>query len=517
LNRTVTDDSQTRVEYLPDSGFQQTMGQIAHPGGAHRRLSSEQRSALLQVPQRVPAAAAPREFLGQLVSLIGHALDTKVAVAGKHEGAWVVAVESTPFPTLAHLMNGGSQAFDGVGATLGLGVDVWRSDDHDWTLVGLAGAPTTPVLLLLEGDWTGSAQDLVTLARDLSGTTRGGRAPWALDAAARRLTRTLADTTGLTAVGETVLHFAVQAVPSRIASLAVAMGDDELSIVATLGYPHPLVEHLRIAPGAGVIGSVHQSRTPLVVADVTESPGLDRQRSRYRTNSFMAIPIIAGSGSLGVVSLTDRIGGSPYTREDAAAISVLMAPVALALGRERVLREAQAYAQAAVIDPVSGLFNRRYFQARLEEELHRAIRQLTSVGLLMVDLDGFKSINDRFGHVAGDMVIRDISEILRRSVRIFDVCTRFGGEEFAVMMPGGTTESAGAIAERIRQRVEVYQRNEPDLSGLHVTASIGVAVSPPGVTARDLIERADRALYHAKRAGKNRVSTARSDGSIAEG
>ena len=98
-----------------------------------------------------------------------------------------------------------------------------------------------------------------------------------------------------------------------------------------------------------------------------------------------------------------------------------MAPAALALGRERVLREAQAYAQAAVIDPVSGLFNRRYFQARFEEELHRAIRQLTSVGLLMVDLDGFKSINDRFGHVAGDMVIRDISEILRRSVRIFDV------------------------------------------------------------------------------------------------
>jgi diguanylate cyclase (GGDEF)-like protein len=276
------------------------------------------------------------------------------------------------------------------------------------------------------------------------------------------------------------------------------------------------VEHLRIAPGAGVIGSVYQTRAPLVVPDVSESPGLDRHRSRYRTNSFAAVPIVAGSEALGVVSLTDRIGSSLYTQEDVAAISVLMAPVALALGRERVLREAQAYAQAAVIDPVSGLFNRRYFQARLEEELHRAIRQLTSVALLMVDLDGFKSINDRFGHVAGDMVIRDISEILRRSVRIFDVCTRFGGEEFAVMMPGGTTESAGAIAERIRQRVEAYQRTEPDLIGLHVTASIGVAVSPPGVTARDLIERADRALYHAKRAGKNRVSTARSDGSVSE-
>jgi diguanylate cyclase (GGDEF)-like protein len=514
-NQQVTDDSQTRVEYLPDAGFQPAGTRLPRPAG-HRRLSSDQRKALLQLPQSVPAASAPREFLGQLVALVGHVLETKAAVAGKHNGVWVLAVESAESPSLVHLTNGGSKAFDRTAVALGLGVDIWHTEEHDWTLVGLAAAPGTPVILLLEGDWTSSASELVGLARDLSGTTRGGRAPWALDAATRRLTRTLADTSGLTAVGAAVLHFVVQAVPSRIASLAVTTGDGELSIVATLGYPHALVEHLRIAAGAGVIGGVYQTREPLIVPDVRASHGLHRQRSRYRTNSFAAIPIIAGSDTLGVVSLTDRIGSSLYTQEDVAAINVLMAPVALALGRERVLREAQAYAQAAVIDPVSGLFNRRYFQGRLEEELQRAIRQLTSVGLLMVDLDGFKSINDRFGHVAGDMVIRDISEILRRSVRIFDVCTRFGGEEFAVMMPGGTAESAGTIAERIRQRVEAYQRGEPDLAGLHVTASIGVAVSPPGVTARDLIERADRALYHAKRGGKNRVSTARSDGSVVE-
>jgi GAF domain-containing protein len=266
---------------------------------------------LLQVPQRVPAAAAPREFLGQLVSLIGRVLEAKAAVAGKHEGAWVLAVESTPSPSLTHLANGGSQTFDHIGATLGFGVDLWRAEEGEWTLVGLAAAPNTPVILLLEGDWTGSAQDLVKLARDLGGTTRGGRAPWALDAAARRLTRTLADTTGLAAVGEAVLHFVVQAVPSRIASLAVSTGDGELSIVATLGYPHALVEHLRIAPGTGVIGSVYQTRSPLVVPDVSESPGLDRHRSRYRTNSFVAIPIVAGGEALGVISLTDRIGSKP--------------------------------------------------------------------------------------------------------------------------------------------------------------------------------------------------------------
>jgi diguanylate cyclase (GGDEF)-like protein len=368
---------------------------------------------------------------------------------------------------------------------------------------------------MLEGDWMQSASELRELARSLLTGHEAAAAPTpTIDALTHRLTRTLADVAGLAAVGDIVLQHVVQAVPSQMASFAVATPDGELSIVATYGYPRALVEHLRITPGMGVIGSVYQSRVPLVVPDVTLTSGLDRRRSRYRTNAFSVIPIVAGAETLGVVSITDRIAEGPYSSEDLAALTTLLGPVALALGRERVWREAQAYAQAAVIDPVSGLFNRRYFQARLEEELHRAIRQATSVALLMVDLDGFKSINDRFGHVAGDMVIRDISEILRRSVRIFDVCTRFGGEEFSVMMPGGTAESAATIAERIRQRVEMYQRSEAELTALHVTASIGVAVSPPGVTARDLIERADRALYHAKRAGKNRVSTTGPDGSV---
>lgn len=481
----------------------------------YRRLSSDQRRALLQVPQRVPATS-PREFLGGLTSLIGLALNSKAAVVGQHQGTWVLAAESATAPSLPPFTGDGPQALDHVAAPLGLGVDVWRAGDREWTVLGVSAAPNTPVILVLEGDWTESAADLITLARNLRSTPRGGHAPWALDATSRRLTRTLADTTGLTAVGDAVLQSVVQVIPSRIASLAVTTAEGELSIVATLGYPLALVEHLRIAPGAGVIGTVFHSRTPLIVANVRESAGLARQRARYLTNSFVSIPITAGGEALGVLSLTDRGDSGPFTQDDLAAISVLMAPVALALGRERVLREAQTYAQAAVIDPVSGLFNRRYFQVRLEEELHRASRQLTSVALLMIDLDGFKGVNDRFGHVAGDVVIRDISEILRRSVRIFDVCTRFGGEEFAVMMPGGTLESAETIAERIRQRVDAYQRNEPDLSGLKVTASIGVAVSPPSVTARELIERADRAMYHAKRAGKNRVATSRSDGSVSD-
>ncbi len=510
----MSSDSQRGNDYLPVGGFHRIVS-ADEPGPCSRRLSREQRRALLEVRERVDPKGRPQEFLQDLVSLIGQIVRTKVAVAGKRGRSWVVAAESTAEPSIAVHPNGGAHPFDRMSATPGVRVEIWRTPDRDWTLVGLAGQADPPVILILEGDWTPCALVFRDLARSFF-FSEGEQesAAQSLDAISQHLTRALADTSGLAAVGEVVLHHVVQALPSGMASLAAAAADGELSIVATHGYPRALVEHLRIPAGSGVIGAVHVSRMPLLVPDVTATPGLDRRRSRYRTGSFAAVPIVAGAESLGVVSLTDRLAPGPYTPEDLNTLAVLLAPAALALGRERVWREAQAYAQAAVVDPVSGLFNRRYFQARLDEELQRGIRQLTSVALLMVDLDGFKSINDRFGHVAGDLVIRDISEILRRSVRIFDVCTRFGGEEFAVMMPGGTAESAGTIAERIRQRVEAYQRSEADLSGLRVTASIGVAVSPPGVTARDLIERADRALYHAKKAGKNRVSTAASDGSV---
>jgi diguanylate cyclase (GGDEF)-like protein len=187
-----------------------------------------------------------------------------------------------------------------------------------------------------------------------------------------------------------------------------------------------------------------------------------------------------------------------------STLRALTAPAALALGRERAKRQAEAFAQAAVIDPVSGLFNRRHFHERLEEELQRAQRHKTPVALLMIDIDDFKRINDQFGHVAGDTVIKGVSDILRRSVRKFDLCTRFGGEEFAIVMPGSGPENSASIAERIRQRIEQFQPDERELADLHVTASIGLSVSHD-MSARELIDRADQALYSAKRAGKNRV------------
>jgi diguanylate cyclase (GGDEF)-like protein len=123
----------------------------------------------------------------------------------------------------------------------------------------------------------------------------------------------------------------------------------------------------------------------------------------------------------------------------------------------------------------------------------------------MIDLDDFKMVNDRFGHLAGDSVIKEVAVILRRTVRMFDVCTRYGGEEFAILMPNSGAQSAATVAERIRRRIESYRFTEPSLVSLSATARIGLAVSTAQLLPRDLIERADQALYQAKTLGKNRV------------
>jgi diguanylate cyclase (GGDEF)-like protein len=292
---------------------------------------------------------------------------------------------------------------------------------------------------------------------------------------------------------------------------ALATYDEQnqtLSVVATHGYPSVLVEDLRIPPGTGVIGRVFSARRPLLVIDASRERPYRPRRLRYRTPSFIAVPLVAGTRSLGVVSVADReeVTVRPPRSHDGPALA---AAATLALARERLAARTHRLARAAAIDPLTALFNRRYFETRLEEEIQRARRYDLDLALLMIDADTFKTFNDLLGHPGGDRILRTMSDLLRRSVRAFDVCTRFGGEEFAILMPGSNAEAAVHSAERIRQRIADY-RFDPVLlpTGLHPTISIGVAVLNGAGTPQDLIARADRALYAAKAAGKNCVKVA---------
>lgn len=312
----------------------------------------------------------------------------------------------------------------------------------------------------------------------------------------------------------TTLHRAIvehmaRAVGAEIGALAVYVPqENSLAITATIGYPAVLVEHVRLAPGEGVIGRVFTTGEAVIATNLAAMAG-HAARRRYRTDSYVALPLAGPDGVVAVVSLTDKAGTAPFTNADLGLLERMAVPAALAVVREQLRDRTNDLAHLATVDSLTALFNRRYFETRVEQELQRQRRQCDELSLLMLDLDNFKDLNDTQGHLVGDIALKEVAEILRRAVRIFDVCARYGGEEFVILMPGAGSSTALSIAERIRRQVEQHFATGLR-SGVPVplTVSIGVSTATPSVSRDTLVNQADSALLEAKATGKNQVRLA---------
>jgi diguanylate cyclase (GGDEF)-like protein len=295
-----------------------------------------------------------------------------------------------------------------------------------------------------------------------------------------------------------VLRTVAAQVDARTASLAIFdEAENGLIIVAALGYPLSIVEHIRIPSGEGLIGGAHASGKS--IAGSAQSTGL--RRIRYHTDSYLILPMLAGHTRLGVIALTDRGDGCPFDRRDFAAARLFVSAAASAFGRERLRARLAEVTELATVDSVTALFNRRYFETRLEAEIERARRQQQDLAVLLIDIDDFKRVNDTRGHLEGDRILREVAGVLRAGVRIFDVCARYGGEEFVIVMPAATEIVARQVAERIRLNIEQSFSHDRPL----VTVSVGGAMLSDGGTANELVDLADRALIRAKKSGKNQV------------
>lgn len=174
--------------------------------------------------------------------------------------------------------------------------------------------------------------------------------------------------------------------------------------------------------------------------------------------------------------------------------------------------------ELAYVDSLTQVFNRRYFDQRYIKEIGRAQRYQRSLSLLMIDIDHFKKYNDMLGHVAGDEAIRMVASQLEKSLRKADVVCRYGGEEFVVLLPEIGSASALKVAEKLRKAIlSVLFAGEEKLPEKHLTISIGVAAFPEhGESAEDILKNADKALYRAKEAGRNRVLVAEKAAPAAE-
>lgn len=214
------------------------------------------------------------------------------------------------------------------------------------------------------------------------------------------------------------------------------------------------------------------------------------------------IPLMAEYNPLGVMLLQEPRDGEPFDPEDRVFFYQLGAQVALAINN------AKLYAMA-VTDGLTGLYVRRYFELRMQEELDQARRYGRSFSLLMFDIDHFKKFNDTYGHQTGDAVLRSFAQLLRRNTRRADICCRYGGEEMAVILPETGLEEAALLAEKLRAQIAGTAFESAEGGTLTVTSSVGVAAFTKSMeNPEDLVRAADKALYTAKEHGRNRVELA---------
>ncbi|MEW5710198.1 MAG: diguanylate cyclase [Pseudomonadota bacterium] len=251
-------------------------------------------------------------------------------------------------------------------------------------------------------------------------------------------------------------------------------------------------------------GHVHQ------VEDPAASPLCEHVRAfGGPRRPYLCLPMAAGGDTLGILHLSfsppeASAEVSAAAREHKRDMAKALADqIALAISNIR-LRE--TLHRQSIRDPLTGLFNRRYLEESLQREVARAERTGRPLALLMLDVDHFKRFNDSYGHEAGDAVLRALGRLLRQSVREGDIACRFGGEEFVVLLPEATLETAQERAERIRdeaRRIRIHREGrylDP------VSVSFGVAIYPDhGVSAETLLAAADAALYRAKSSGRDRV------------
>ncbi|MDX6530838.1 MAG: hypothetical protein QOH41_3128 [Blastocatellia bacterium] len=279
-----------------------------------------------------------------------------------------------------------------------------------------------------------------------------------------------------------------------------------LTMTASRGMRASINEVAPIALGEGIAGSVMREGLPMV-ASIDDLGRVSLPERGYKTKTFMSYPIAIGTRKFGVLNLTDKTGGGAYNANDLSVIELVAPQIALAIERAAWQQRANQFQVMSITDPLTGLHNRRYLEARLAEELSRSKRYDYPLSFMMIDIDDFKHYNDRNGHQAGDRALEITAQCLRSALRKVDVASRYGGEEFSILLPQTNLQEAGVIADRIRRKINStsfeHGKSQPLAA---VTVSIGLSAFSPALDSAEAIVRAaDRALYHAKRHGKNRA------------
>ncbi|MBI4263640.1 MAG: sensor domain-containing diguanylate cyclase [Acidobacteria bacterium] len=304
--------------------------------------------------------------------------------------------------------------------------------------------------------------------------------------------------------------------PQKVAAWLVGQADQWIPAPCWAVVAHDVNGHLAVLADRGLTPArgpslwaaanwVMRHGAEFTSADLS----VDQRAAQHAAGTVVAFPLICRQRAVGVLLALDPEPSAAVPSFGAAVAStlrMLLEPAAIALDNAVALQKAEAL---SVTDDLTRLYNPRYLNLVLRREAKRASRSGRPLSLLFIDLDGFKRVNDTHGHLAGSKSLVEAAAIIRGSARETDVVARFGGDEFAVILPDTGREGAVAVAERVRDRVRVFRFLAEDGLALRLTASIGVATLPDAAgSAEELLKAADQAMYTVKDAGKNGIHVA---------
>ena len=270
------------------------------------------------------------------------------------------------------------------------------------------------------------------------------------------------------------------------------------------------ITYAKLRVGEGIAGWVALHAEPLIVNDVTKDERFNSsfdKASNFKTRSILCVPLISRGELIGVVELINRkSNGYRFTRRDLSTLIMLLGPIAVSLHNALLFQKTE---KLAITDDLTKLYNTRYIHSKMEKMIEERKTSRNPFSLIFLDLDGFKSINDSFGHLVGAKTLIEVGKVIFDSVGKKDEVARYGGDEFVVLMPRAGAIDARLMAERIRNAIASHDFQGMLPNRIRLSASFGISVFPDHAeTLTELIQKADNAMYAVKYSGKNAIQLA---------
>jgi diguanylate cyclase (GGDEF)-like protein len=267
----------------------------------------------------------------------------------------------------------------------------------------------------------------------------------------------------------------------------------------------------RFSAGQGILGWVATHNTAAIVENVKKDKRYDptlEEITRIETRSMLCVPLIFAGGLIGILQLINRSADTAYSDTDLESLVPFADYAALAIANSQLMAQNE---ELSIRDPLTGLFNSKHLDLIMDNEIKRSARYKTPLSFVMIDLDGYYKLCDRLGRDVGIRLVKDVSELLRDSIRSIDILARYTADRFGVLLPNLSAKESFAMAERLRRSIEEYAFLRTEVFSEKVTASLGIATYPQDADSKnELMALAHKALDVAKKEGKNCVVAAES-------